>query len=85
VEEILRCDICAAFDFRKVYFRTRSRYQKTIERLQDSGIETFESCEGGKGHAYPEPAVRFNGGPEAGWRALSKTSNTFARASTLTK
>jgi hypothetical protein len=45
--------------------------KKYVEGLQDSGIETFESCEGGKGHAYPEPAVRFHGGSEAGWRALS--------------
>jgi hypothetical protein len=44
---------------------------KAVKRLQASGIETFESCEGGKGHAYTEPTVRFRGGPEAGWRALS--------------
>jgi hypothetical protein len=36
----------------------------------DRGIETFESCEGGPGHAYPEPTICFSGGPEAGWRAL---------------
>src|SRR6266540_3788315 len=40
------------------------------ERLQTCGIETFESCEGGPGHAYPEPTIRFQGTPEAGWRAL---------------
>jgi hypothetical protein len=44
--------------------------QKAVERLQDCGIETFESCEGGPGHSYPEPTVRFYGTPEAGWRAL---------------
>lgn len=42
-----------------------------VRRLQASGIETFESCEGGLGHAYPEPTVRFHGTPEAGWRAVS--------------
>lgn len=42
-----------------------------VERLRQSGIETFESCEGGAGHAYPEPTVRFHGGSEAGWRALA--------------
>lgn len=41
-----------------------------VERLQAAGIETFESCEGGHGHAFTEPTVRFHGGPEAGWRAL---------------
>jgi hypothetical protein len=44
--------------------------RKAVERLQTCGIETFESCEGGPGHAYPEPTIRFQGTPEAGWRAL---------------
>jgi hypothetical protein len=41
-----------------------------VEILQTSGIETFESCEGGPGHAFTEPTIRFHGTPEAGWRAL---------------
>jgi hypothetical protein len=41
-----------------------------VERLESCGIRTFESCEGGKGHAYPEPTIRFHGTPEAGWRAV---------------
>jgi hypothetical protein len=45
--------------------------EKAVERLQACGIETFESCEGGPGHAYPEPTVRFHGTPEAGWRAVA--------------
>src|SRR5579859_1751142 len=44
--------------------------RKAVERLQASGIETFESCEGGPGHSFPEPTVRFHGTPEAGWRAV---------------
>jgi len=44
---------------------------KAVRLLQDAGIETFESCEGGAGHSYPEPAVRFHGGPGEGWRALA--------------
>lgn len=39
--------------------------------LQGVGVETFESCEGGVGHAYPVPTVRFHGGQPEGWRALS--------------
>ncbi len=39
--------------------------------LQKAGIETFESCEGGDGHAYPEPTVRFYGERETGFRALA--------------
>jgi hypothetical protein len=45
--------------------------EKAVRRLQACGIETFESCEGGSGHAYPEPTVRFHGTPEAGWRAVA--------------
>jgi hypothetical protein len=41
-----------------------------VQRLQEHGVETFESCEGGEGHAYPEPTVAFYGGPYAGWKAM---------------
>ena len=36
-----------------------------------NGVETFESCEGGKGHSFPEPTVRFEGSSAEGLRALS--------------
>jgi hypothetical protein len=39
--------------------------------LRKAGIDTFESCEGGPGHAFTEPTVRFYGTPEAGWRAVA--------------
>jgi len=39
--------------------------------LRAAGVETFESCEGGKGHAYPEPTVRFHGDRQAGFMALA--------------
>src|SRR5690242_16727855 len=32
-----------------------------VEILNAYGFETFESCEGGKGHAFTEPTVRFYG------------------------
>jgi hypothetical protein len=44
--------------------------RRAVEILRAAGIETYESCEGGSGHSYPEPSVRFYGTPEAGWRAL---------------
>jgi hypothetical protein len=34
---------------------------RAVRILQENGIETFESCEGGEGHAFPEPTVRFYG------------------------
>lgn len=39
--------------------------------LIDGGIETFESCEGGHGHSYPSPTIRFEGSSADGLRALS--------------
>lgn len=43
---------------------------RAVAILRASGVETFESCEGGAGHSYPEPAVRFHGQHTAGFRAL---------------
>ncbi len=45
--------------------------EKEVITLTESGIETFESCEGGVGHAYPEPTVRFHGEKSEGFRALA--------------
>jgi hypothetical protein len=42
-----------------------------VRVLREAGIETFESCEGGEGHAYPEPTVRFHGENPEGFRALA--------------
>lgn len=42
-----------------------------VHVLATAGVETFESCEGGRGHAYPEPTVRFHGDQAEGLRALS--------------
>jgi hypothetical protein len=44
---------------------------RAVEILNQFGIETFESCEGGPGHAYPEPTVRFHGQREEVFKALS--------------
>lgn len=39
--------------------------------LASAGIETYESCQGGEGHSYTEPTVRFYGSHAEGFRALS--------------
>ena len=41
-----------------------------VSILQQNGIETFESCEGGEGHAFPEPTVRFHG-RHSGFKAFT--------------
>jgi hypothetical protein len=45
--------------------------QRAVEVLSKAGVETFESCEGGPGHAYPEPTIRFHGDRSEGFRALA--------------
>ena len=45
--------------------------EKAVKTLRAAGIETFESCEGGEGHCYPEPTIRFHGEQSEGFRALS--------------
>jgi hypothetical protein len=45
--------------------------ERIVEILQHAGVETFESCDGTPGHAFPEPTVRFHGGAAEGFRALA--------------
>lgn len=42
-----------------------------VDTLCAAGIETCESCEGGQGHAYAEPTVRFLGDRAEGLKALA--------------
>ncbi len=37
--------------------------------LRANGVETFESCEGGPGHSFPEPTIRFYGDKYEGIKA----------------
>lgn len=45
--------------------------RKAVQILHENGVETFESCQGGKGHAFYEPTVRFHGGQAEGFHALA--------------
>jgi len=44
-----------------------------VKILIGGGVETFSSCEGGEGHAFPVPTVRFGHGEggAAGLKALA--------------
>ena len=44
---------------------------REVRILSENGVETFESCEGGAGHSFPEPTVRFHGDRAEGFRALA--------------
>ena len=41
-----------------------------VRILRENGVETTESCQGGQGHPFPEPTVRFAGEKSEGPRAL---------------
>lgn len=45
--------------------------KRAVELLVSANVETYESCEGGEGHAYPEPTIRFYGERSEGFRALA--------------
>jgi hypothetical protein len=47
------------------------KIERAVNILYDAGIETFESCQGGTGHAYPEPTIRFHGDKMEGFNALT--------------
>jgi hypothetical protein len=42
-----------------------------VRLLMSANVETFESCQGGPGHAFPAPTVRFHGHRDEGFRALA--------------
>lgn len=45
--------------------------RRAVLMLRSAGVETFESCEGGAGHAFPDPTIKFHGGAWAGYRAFA--------------
>jgi hypothetical protein len=54
-----------------------------VRALWAAGVETFESCDGGPGHAYAEPTVRFHGDRSEGLRALACAIQADLRPSEL--
>lgn len=56
---------------------------REVRVLWEHGIETFESCEGGPGHSFLEPTVRFHGGHSEGFRALAIALQHGLRAAEL--
>jgi hypothetical protein len=54
-----------------------------VHVLVEHGIETYESCEGGEGHAFPVPTVRFYGDNAEGYRALAVAIQNGLKPSAL--
>ena len=45
--------------------------EREVLILNEHGIETYESCEGGEGHACLEPTILFHGERSEGFKALA--------------
>jgi len=45
--------------------------RRAVLILRRAGVETFESCDGGKGHAFAEPTIKFHGNAWAGYTAFA--------------
>lgn len=56
---------------RDVLRRADAGIREPLTILMAGDFETYESCEGGPGHAYPEPTIRFHGGPSEGFAAFA--------------
>lgn len=41
-----------------------------VKTLRAAGVETYESCQGGEGHSYGRPTIRFSGTKFCGHLAL---------------
>lgn len=54
-----------------------------VKIFYEEGIETYESCQGGKGHAFPYATARFHGDISEGFRALSVALTYNLRPKTL--
>lgn len=66
-------------EIREAYEKARLAYNPPLDAgimvyvhiLNGNGIETYESCEGGAGHSYPNPTIAFRGTYGDGFRALA--------------
>ncbi len=45
--------------------------KREVEILFENGIETYESCQGGAGHSFLEPTVKFHGESAEGFKAYA--------------
>lgn len=41
-----------------------------VQVLRENGIDTFESCQGGDGHCFKYPSIRFFGDKTEGYKAF---------------
>lgn len=81
-QAIQNADICKRITIEEAKARLRSASEPPWDEIDpgilpivkifyEEGVETYESCQGGRGHAYPYATVRFHGGISEGFRVLS--------------
>lgn len=54
-----------------------------VQILWENGVEMTESCQGGTGHSFHEPTVRFRGDHAEGFRALGVALQNGLKVSEL--
>lgn len=57
--------------FRPIPGKLDKGIKRAVEILRANGVETYQSCEGGRGHAFAEPTVQFHGSAAAGFHAIA--------------
>ena len=62
---------CAVWSKRVFSSPLDAGIERAVKVLNDNGVETYESCQGGEGHSSPYPVVSFTGQQYEGFRALS--------------
>jgi hypothetical protein len=67
----------------KTLSRCDKGIRKIVATLIANGVETFESCEGGRRHAYSETTVCFYGQHSEGFKALAIALQHGLRVSEL--
>ena len=60
-----------------------SGIERAVQILVTHGIETYESCEGGEGHPFAEPTVRFFGSHAEGFKAVAVAIQNGLKPSAL--
>ena len=60
--------VCAPNEFSIDLLDRWVRYAVLV--LHSTGVQTYESCQGGRGHAFPDATVRFEGSEAEAFRAV---------------
>lgn len=59
--------------------------EHAVRLLCEHGIETYESCQGGVGHAYLEPTIRFHGNQTEGFKAFDIAQKNALPVSSISR